>query len=315
MSGTRATLWLVARVALTLALLALILRKVSPLEIARALAGASPWPLVAGLALGAAFTAVKTYRWGWLLRRLGVACTWREALHSYLGGMAVGLTTPGRVGEVARSLYLASPDKAYVSGAALVDKLLDVTVIVAAGAAGCAAQGFGAVAALLAVLAAALLAGLFLPARLVRGAARAVPIAPARALAEKLGRPAAEARIGTRVLALLQALGAFALTLVQFHLYLGAFVPAPFRATLFVMPLLVLSNLIPITLSGVGVREWASVILFSTYAVPGAVAVNVALLVFLSNSLVPGVTGAVLAPRWRAAAAPASHGAVREAAR
>ena len=315
MNGARKTAWLLARVALTVALLALILRKVSPGEIAGALAGAAVWPLVAGLALGAGFTAVKAFRWGWLLRRLGIACAPNEALRSYLGGMAVGLTTPGRVGEVARSLYLAAPDRAYVSGAALVDKVLDVTVIVTAGAAGCAAQRFFTAAALLALFAVALVTGIFLPARALRAAARAVPFAPARRLAERLVRPAAEVRHGTRALALLQAAGAFVLAAVQFHLFLSAFVAAPARATVFVMPLLVLSNLIPVTLSGVGVREWASVILFSTYSVPGAIAVNVALLVFFSNSLVPGLAGTALAPRWRVPAASAEHGAVGEAAR
>jgi hypothetical protein len=172
-----------------------------------------------------------------------------------------------------------------------------------------------AAAGLLFLGASALAAGILLPARAVEGAARAIPFAPARRLAEKLARPVADARPGTRALALLQAGGAFVITAAQFHLYLSAFVKAPALATVFVMPLLALSNLIPVTLSGVGIREWASVILFSTYGVTGAVAVNVALLVYLSNSLVPGTAGAVLAPRWRVAVQGADRAPVGEAAR
>ncbi len=301
---------LALRAGITVLLLVLILRKVSFAEIAGALGSARLAPLLGGLALGIAFATLKAYRWGWLLRRLGVPCGEAEAMRSYLGGMAVGLTTPARVGEIARAFYLAARDRAFVAGAALLDKALDVAVILAAGVFGCAAQGYALPSAALAAGAAALIAIPLLPAGALERLARPLPLGPARRHVEALVRPAGRIVPRSLALGLGQAAAAFALTAIQFDLYLSAFGPAPPGATLFVLPLLVLSNLIPVSLSGVGVREWASVILLGRYGIRGAVAVDVALLVYLSNSLAPGVCGALLAPRWRAAiVSPASRAA------
>src|SRR5262245_26145438 len=86
--GARSLAWL-ARLGVTAVLLALIVRQVSPGEIAGALRSARRLPLLAGAGLGGVFLALKVFRWGWLLRRLGVPCSPAEALYSYLGGMAV----------------------------------------------------------------------------------------------------------------------------------------------------------------------------------------------------------------------------------
>ena len=302
---------LLLRLGLTILLLALILRTVSLREIVAALRGASPWPLACGAAFGVVFSALKVFRWGWLLRRLGAPCTAAESLYSYLGGMAVGLLTPGRVGEMARAMYLRTGDRAFVAGAAFLDKVFDVTVVLIVGAAGCAMQGLAIPAAALALAALALYLLIFLPARVLDRLTGLVPIAAARRVASSLSQPLARAGGGTVLLGALQAALTFAAVMLQFHLLLSAFGPAPAGATLFVLPLVVLSNLIPLTISGVGVREWASVILFRQYGVGGPVAVNVALLLYVFNSLLPGLAGSLLSPRLRRRGVEGDGGASR----
>ena len=196
---------LLLRLGLTILLLALILRTVSLREIVAALRGASPWPLACGAAFGVVFSALKVFRWGWLLRRLGAPCTAAESLYSYLGGMAVGLLTPGRVGEMARAMYLRTGDRAFVAGAAFLDKVFDVTVVLIVGAAGCAMQGLAIPAAALALAALALYLLIFLPARVLDRLTGLVPIAAARRVASSLSQPLARAGGGTVLLGALQA--------------------------------------------------------------------------------------------------------------
>lgn len=289
----------VVRVGVTVLLLALILWKVPIHTIAAALSSASPLPLAIGIGMGAVFLSLKVFRWGWLLRAVGVECSAAEALYSLLGGMAVGLTTPGRMGEVARSLYLPRSDRVFITSTALLDKVFDIVIIVAVGGAGCVMNGFPLPGVAMFLLAAALVTPPFLPTALLARLTDMVPLAFARRIAGSLARPLAHITAGRICLALLQAVASFGVTMIQFQLFLSAFGPAPVGATFFVLPLMVLSNLIPITLSGVGVREWASVLLLSQYGIPEAAAVNVALLIFFSNSLTPGLIGALLAPRWR----------------
>ncbi len=292
---------LALRLGVTSILVYLILLSVSPQEMFRALSVAARAPLIAGLCAGVVFSFLKVLRWWWLLARMGIACDFSDACYSYLGGMSVGLLTPGRVGEVARSLYLRAVDRTYVSGLALLDKLLDLLILTFAAAVGCAIHGLFETALLLfCVGGTGVLIGIFLRGGAIQSLARRMPLRPVRLLLEQAGQ--ALDRVSGRTLAAATGLAvlAFSATVLQFWLFLHAFGPAPWQAAAFAMPLMVLSNLIPMTVSGVGVREWAAVIFLSLYSVPGAVAVNVALLVFLNNTLGPGLTGALLTPRLKA---------------
>ncbi|MEW6363556.1 MAG: lysylphosphatidylglycerol synthase transmembrane domain-containing protein [Acidobacteriota bacterium] len=302
-AGARKPMPMALRIALRLGLtgllLSLILLAVPLHEVVEAARAASLRPLLGGFALGFLFAALKIVRWRWLLVRMGVACGMLEATRSYFGGMAVGLITPGRLGEVARGMYIDYRDKTYAGSVAFVDKLFDIAVLVVAAAAGWALYGFYEIAVLMFLGAAGLVACLFLPSRIVTSVARRLPVRGIRVHLEKAAAPLDRATLSTVSGALIQAVLSFLVAATQFWLFLLAFGPAPLGAAFLAMPMIVLANLIPITISGIGVREWAAIVLLSQYSVPGAVAVSVAMLGFVSNTLGPGITGALLAPRWK----------------
>jgi uncharacterized membrane protein YbhN (UPF0104 family) len=60
------------------------------------------------------------------------------------------------------------------------------------------------------------------------------------------------------------------------------------------------AGLIPISVSGVGVRENIAVILLSRYGLPASAAVGYSLLIFTLNTIVPAIIGAVFIYRKRA---------------
>ena len=299
------------RLLATVLLLGLIVYEISFRAILSTLASAEVRPLALGFSLGVVFLLFKVIRWWWLLGRVGAEATPREALRSYLGGMAVGIVTPGRVGEAARSFYLPRGDRAYVSTVAVVDKVLDLTVIVAVAAVGCALQDLNVAALILAAVAVGLASIGVLPGRLLSFLVELVPWEAARRLGRSVVGGVGAIGVWTHLLGLAQAVFPFAVTIWQFELYLGALGSSRPGAAFFVLPLMILSNLVPITISGVGVREWAAVILFQRFGVESAVAVNVALLIFVSNSLAPGMTGALLAPRIHGERSPSSDSEAR----
>jgi hypothetical protein len=60
------------------------------------------------------------------------------------------------------------------------------------------------------------------------------------------------------------------------------------------LPLIQISNLIPITIAGIGVRENLSVIVLSIYGVPEQVSAVCSFSLYLIDIMLPGIIGLVL---------------------
>jgi uncharacterized membrane protein YbhN (UPF0104 family) len=61
-------------------------------------------------------------------------------------------------------------------------------------------------------------------------------------------------------------------------------------------PLVILTNVLPLTVGGLGIREGAAAALLSHYGVPTAEAALAAFLMFAINTALPGLVGALLLP-------------------
>lgn len=82
--------------------------------------------------------------------------------------------------------------------------------------------------------------------------------------------------------------------ILQFYLLLRAFQLVSFSQSFFKISLVVFFNSVPITLSGLGVREILSVYFFKPLGVTAAQAASVSLLIFTINILIPTLVGFVL---------------------
>ena len=80
----------------------------------------------------------------------------------------------------------------------------------------------------------------------------------------------------------------------QFYLILNAFKNVPFFHSIFMISLVIFFNSLPITLSGLGIRELLSVYFFKVLAVSSASAASAAFLIFCINILIPTFIGFVL---------------------
>jgi hypothetical protein len=97
-------------------------------------AQASVWPLVAAVLLDALVVHAKLWRWRHLLRSVEVPLSVGSAYRAYLPSLFLGLVTPGRVGDALRIQYLKRDHSVGYSDSlavSIVDRLCDVYVLLA----------------------------------------------------------------------------------------------------------------------------------------------------------------------------------------
>lgn len=100
----------------------------------RALSSAAPIPILLATLLNAANVYLKVIRWQALLRTRGIRYPTGRAFSAFLSSVYVGMLTPGRVGDVLRIQYLRHDlGVSYAEGLAsiVMDRLCDLYVLAA----------------------------------------------------------------------------------------------------------------------------------------------------------------------------------------
>lgn len=244
----------------------------------------------------------KAWKWRVLLRRSGVPAGYGLAMRSLLAGVALSLFTPMNLGELGRVLYLPGRSRSTLAGLVLVDKALDLSAVFLFAVPGTwlvFGPGWALLPAVAALLAVSVLVLGPLSARLLR---RCYRLGPLRARAVRAALAAARVGPGTAALLLLVALAAFFVVYVLYFVLLRGLLPeagVPLGGVMSVVPLVMAGRLVPLTVSGLGVREWIAALLFPGIGVTESVAVEVTLLVFLLTSALPALVGVLARPRRR----------------
>ncbi len=285
-----------ARYALTLALLFLVVAKVNPQRLLGSLQSARPGYVALALLLTAPFLYLKALRWHLLLRAGAIQASFLESTVSLIGGMGLGLVTPARIGELIRAAYLRDPRKLKIGGLVMIDKGLDVLVLAALSVPG-AWRLLGPLAGMAFVV--VTIVGAFLvysPGRLLvwlRSVSFRFP--PGAKLERVWSSLESLSTRATTTYLVLTALS-FVVVLVQFGLILLSWRSWSFSVVALTFPLVILTNVLPLTIGGLGIREAAAVVLLGHYGVPPAHAALAAFLMFVINTALPGMVGALLLP-------------------
>jgi glycosyltransferase 2 family protein len=246
-----------------------------------------------GLALAAMplFIALKAYKWHCLARTCA-SVTYFDSLGSYLVGNSLSLFTPSKTGELARALYLPSGSKEAILGLTVVDKVFDLLGLLSLTSLGLLLVS-GPLAALPFAIAAAALIAMLLNLRFL---GRFVAGHPWLSRVKPLVSLCNGVAVNTRIVGISLGLTliTFFVVLAQCYCLVLAFGPVSPIAILFTFPLAMLTNILPLTISGLGIREGTAVLLLGTFGVPGAAAFNAAFLLFFINTFVPGPAGALV---------------------
>lgn len=240
-------------------------------------------------------------KWRYLLKTRFPDITAREVFGSLMFGYALGMITPGRLGELARGFYLRGRDRVTSAGLNIFDKAANQIIVFTLGLAALVLmrQDGGLVNAswLPAVLwpAAAVLLLLWAlvlqPARLAHwGHWVFRRFQPRRTPAWSSAFQNLRRRDSLMVMFL--SLIWYLLVAVQYHILVNAFTTVSLWYSLqAVMAAQMVKTLLPFTFGDLGIREGIAVFFYGQFAVSPAAVFNSALLIFIINFLLPGLAG------------------------
>jgi uncharacterized membrane protein YbhN (UPF0104 family) len=273
---------------LTLLALWLLARAVSPLQVLVTLLRADFLLLLLAIPLAWAFTALKAVKWGLLIRTSSLPVGIGVAFRSYLIGMAVGLFTPGRVGEVARIAYLPPERRLALGSLVAFDKSMDAWAVTALALPGVNAL-FGLRLAFLVAF------GLLIWGFLILNPGWTAGILRRKGLTLRLLPWSSQIDQRALFLAFALTVGAFGAIAAEAGLLAQAFDPAGARPAVLVLPAILIANSLPITFGSLGVREGVAIFLMGKLGVTPAAAVLMAFTLFVFNTFFPAVLGFLVA--------------------
>lgn len=243
---------------------------------------------------------IKSYRWKMLISDEGYEYNAKKAFGAYMASDAIGIVTPGRIGEIARLYYLREESEIGFLSAfktIVTDRIYDFTILGWLGLSGflyyvkwpVALPGIFYVLILLGIV----IAGLFVLKYLLKLASQH----------KRLGKLPLFAFLhdSLKVALIKKSVGKWIITLIAYFTYflfsdlilysLG--VKHSFVDVAFILSLMSLATILPISIAGFGTREASLVILFAQYGMNSATAVSFSLLHFTAFFLMGGLIGLV----------------------
>lgn len=281
------------KIAVTGLLLFFLLWKVHPRQIYLALQSANFDGLVIAIVLGSVMLLLRWWKWHVLVKGGLQTHNRKQSLVSLLGGMAFALVTPARVGELSRALFFGKGTKTQVGALTFLDRLIDLFVVLLFAFLGASSQVNASLRVLLG-LTMGVLAWMVLRFEsfliLLRRWFKGGWLGTRLSSLDEVGRNLKHGVIAQNFL--ISCCLTF-IDLVTFYVLLKCFAEVRFSVILFVFPLVLLTNVAPITISGLGLREGTAIALLALFKVSSAAAFNATFLSYILNSVLPALVGAI----------------------
>ncbi|MBZ5535885.1 MAG: flippase-like domain-containing protein [Acidobacteriia bacterium] len=287
------------KIAVSLLLLTFLLWKVHPRQIFHTFRDANFDGLIIAVALGMLMLSLRWWKWHILVKSGLQTCSRKQSLVSLLGGMAFALVTPARVGELSRALFFGKGSKTQVGALTFLDRLVDLLVVLLFASVGATSRvspifrvGLALTMGVMAFIVIRFESFLGLLRRRFKKGWLGARISKVEEVERNLGH-------GAIVQNFVLSCCLTFVDLVTFYVLLRCFVPVPFSVILFVFPLVLLTNVAPVTLSGLGLREGTAIALLGLFGISSAAAFNATFLSYLLNSVAPALAGAVYAKNMK----------------
>jgi uncharacterized protein (TIRG00374 family) len=280
---------LAVKIIISAVLLYLVLSYVDYRTIPGIVLNSNPFYLLLGLLVGFIFNLSKAFKWRVLASR-SVDISYRDALYSYLIGWGLGLFTPARVGEVSRCIYFKPGVRVKLAGLVILDRFFDLLVVVFFSTISLAyLLGFKAI-----ILAGVIPLLLLIAVPFSRAGglvARRISLLNKLKVFSELIEGLSVVRVRDKLVLAVLTFISYSILVLQAHFILLAFMQVSLFKTFIGYNLTVLSNVLPVTLGGLGMRELISISVFPRLGVPQETAFNLAFLIFIFSALLPAVAG------------------------
>jgi glycosyltransferase 2 family protein len=283
------------KVTVTLGTFIYLLTSINPQTLLSAFLHMSLLPLLLCVPIIVAMYAIRTEKWKVLLESVGVRIPFFTAARIFLIGTFYGSVTPGRAGEISRS-YFMDEKRARTIPTILVDRATDIAVLLSIS-----------LIIVLLFLKSYLLSALVLGMALVFSAIAVLllhdrlvslvfPLFGVKGehIDEYTGSVNFMLRDGrTMCRAFLLTIMYYALNIVVFALILRSMSPGIDVWLALSLPVIVIMGNIPVSISGLGVRELVSATVFTLLSSSPSYGFTSSLLLFAMTSLLPGMAGGV----------------------
>ncbi len=282
-------IFFIARLILTITILVFIFKKVDFKAVGQILHAANKIYILLALSLVCVHVFLKSYKWYLLSKELHSENTFWNAAKSYLRGTSLAIVTPSRIGELGRVVGMKG-NKLQLGSLTFIDKISELCIVIFFILLGGQKllTGYKSIFIILAL--AAVLLFLYQFRRFNNIITRFVPFEFLKAILR--GFTLVSWPLSNIILIL--SFLTMSIYFLQAYLLLSAFYPVTVTTILMVFPIILLTNLVPITIGGLGLREGVAIYLLSQFGISATIAVSVSLLLFLFDTVIPGVLGSFL---------------------
>lgn len=285
------------KITLTIALIAYLIHSIGFLKIYQTIStGKASYFFIASLFIPI-FVLIKTFKWHLMARYAGAQENFFTSLKAMLIGLGFSIFTPGRAGEILRVKYYNSVDKIMLGGLVVVDRLIDLITILFLCIYFLSNQ-FGVFPIILIFLINSFLLLLLLRLKYVIYIYKLIPVRyrsdKTYNFFEKIGTCSKALNPGNMIILSGISFLNWLIIILQFYFLINIYHSSKFEVALASLPVIQLTNLVPITIAGLGVRENLSVFVMKTYNVPNEVAALGAFSLYMTDVLIPGITGLIL---------------------
>ncbi len=265
-----------------------IFKKIPTKEIVKSLVYINIKPLFLAVVFGFLFTFFKIIKWHLLLKDLSKENCLSKSVESYFIGMSIGLITPGRVGEIARVGNIDKEKRVEGLSLVILDKAFDLLAVLILALAGFYIFFGKFISFLLGIFILFSLFVIFYQ-RAIKNINNIFPFNKFPDFIQgflKIKRK-------TLLINFLLSLLSYTIVLVEVYFLANSFEKFSFLSTFIGYPIVMLVNLIPITIGGLGIREGTAVFILGRLGLSQAASFNSAFLLFLINTALPAIIGLV----------------------
>jgi glycosyltransferase 2 family protein len=285
----------VLKIAVTCILLAYLLFSINVGAIASTITGMAILPLIFCLPLVGIMYAIRAEKWKTLLKPIGIDMPFFSSLKIYLIGTFYGSVTPGRAGEVSRSFFMGDK-KSKTIPTVVIDRVIDIICLLALSVISIVVFFNSVMLSVILVLLVIVFAVCSI-ALLHRGAVSYIfSLLKIDDKHREDYLSTVDATIKDRR-ALAYAFGLtlcyYAVNTLAFWLILQALNITINPVIALALPIIIIMGNVPISISGLGVRELVSVTVFSMFNSSAAYGFSASLVLYLLTSLIPGLVGLI----------------------
>ncbi|MEX2088164.1 MAG: lysylphosphatidylglycerol synthase transmembrane domain-containing protein [Bacteroidota bacterium] len=289
------------RIAIGISVLVFLLSTISLSDISRAFANAESAPLIIGSLLVIPHIGLQVFKWLWLMKTVNANARWSEASSSLIFSIAVGSFTPGRIGEIpGRSLLVSSLSPAQSISLGLLDKLQFFLLLILVGGP-CVAIVMLSPSFSRSIIMATALVGpliLFFRTDLLSRLPHFLPNRWHGSWVREYEQTIGLLTIAQLSQAFVLTVASFAVLSLQVFFFLNAFTAVPFvDSFLGFSAMMAAKSVFPVSIADIGIREAGSVYFFARLGVSSAASFNAAVVLFLTNILLPSAIGLLFLPK------------------